>query len=46
MCAAFMDKKMRKFLLHGLNSVFSPMVRTVIFMERLRDSMSNPVATR
>jgi hypothetical protein len=39
------DKKLTKFPFHGLNSVLGPIVGTVIFMEGLRDSLSNPVAS-
>jgi hypothetical protein len=41
--AAFMDKKVRKFLFHGLKSMLGHMVGTVIFMEWFRDSLSKPV---
>jgi hypothetical protein len=44
--AALRERKVRKFLIfHCLKYVFGPMVGTDIFMDRLRASLSKPVAS-
>jgi hypothetical protein len=42
--AALRERKFRKFLSHYLKSVVGPVVGTDIFMDRLRASLSKPVA--
>jgi hypothetical protein len=43
--AAFMERKLKKILFNCLKSVVGLMVGTDIFMDRLRASLSKPVAS-
>jgi hypothetical protein len=43
--AALRERKLRKFLFQCLKSEFGPMVGTDIFIDRLRASLSKPVAS-
>jgi hypothetical protein len=42
--AALRERKLRKFLFHCMKSELASMVRTDIFIDRLRASLSKPVA--